>query len=249
MIASYNVHRCRGLDGRHDPGRIAAVLTELGADVVGLQEVDSRAGLERGLDQLEWLGRATGLSCLAGPTLLRHDGHTGNGLLTRLPVRASRRVDLSIARREPRGAIDVELECGAARLRVAVTHFGLRSAERRAQCDRLLGALAPRGEDVAALVGDFNEWFAPARLLRRIHRTFGRPNAVRTWPAPLPMLALDRLWVQPERALLELRVHASRTARVASDHLPVRGVIALPGARLPKPGPSEGAFDEDPVPR
>src|SRR5258706_5299496 len=38
-IATYNVHRCRGLDGRTRPERIAAVLSAIDADVVALQEV------------------------------------------------------------------------------------------------------------------------------------------------------------------------------------------------------------------
>src|SRR2546423_1878025 len=40
-VATYNIHRCIGTDGRHDPGRIARVLNEIHADVIGLQEVDT----------------------------------------------------------------------------------------------------------------------------------------------------------------------------------------------------------------
>ncbi len=38
-IATYNVHKCRGLDGRVHPARVADVLGKLGADVIALQEV------------------------------------------------------------------------------------------------------------------------------------------------------------------------------------------------------------------
>ena len=38
-IATYNIHRCRGLDGRTRPERIAAVLESIDADIVALQEV------------------------------------------------------------------------------------------------------------------------------------------------------------------------------------------------------------------
>ena len=37
-VATYNVHGCIGTDGRHDPDRVADVITELDADVVALQE-------------------------------------------------------------------------------------------------------------------------------------------------------------------------------------------------------------------
>ena len=38
-VATYNIHKCRGLDRRISPHRIAAVIRELDADVVALQEV------------------------------------------------------------------------------------------------------------------------------------------------------------------------------------------------------------------
>src|SRR5262252_5305361 len=55
-IATYNVHRCRGLDGRTRPDRTAAVLRAIGADIVALQEVIG-AG-PRGGSHIEELGAA-----------------------------------------------------------------------------------------------------------------------------------------------------------------------------------------------
>jgi endonuclease/exonuclease/phosphatase family metal-dependent hydrolase len=233
VVASYNVHRCVGLDGRRDPGRVAAVIGELAADVVGLQEVDSSADPSPRSSQLDALARATGYRSVAGPILTREDGHTGNGLLTRLPIREERRIDLSVDGREPRGALDVLLEHRGATIRVAVTHLGLRGHERRAQGHRLLDLLARRGEDLSILIGDFNEWLATSRVLRRLHASFGRGHGVRTFPSPCPLLALDRVWVRPVEALHELRAHRSRLARRASDHLPVRAVVALSGRSGP----------------
>ena len=226
VIASYNVHRCVGWDGRCDPARVAKVLAELDAQMIGVQEVSSRGG---GVDQLVRLGRLAGFAFLRGPTLLRDDGSYGNGLLTRLPVRNARLIDLSLPGREPRGAIDVETELHGARIRVVVTHFGLRSSERAAQCDRLLDHLEPAEDfDLSILLGDFNEWWAPRRLLRRLHHYFGRTRSVRSFPAAAPVFNLDRIWVKPATALREIRAHRSRLARRASDHLPVRAVIELP---------------------
>ncbi|HAO24637.1 MAG TPA: endonuclease, partial [Methylophaga sp.] len=39
-IATYNIHACIGSDGQFDPARIAAVLQELDADIIALQEVE-----------------------------------------------------------------------------------------------------------------------------------------------------------------------------------------------------------------
>ena len=38
-VATYNIHRCRGLDGRTNPARIAEVIRAIDADVIALQEV------------------------------------------------------------------------------------------------------------------------------------------------------------------------------------------------------------------
>jgi len=46
MVASFNIHACVGRDRRRDVDRIAEVIRELNADIVGLQEVDSRFGVD-----------------------------------------------------------------------------------------------------------------------------------------------------------------------------------------------------------
>jgi endonuclease/exonuclease/phosphatase family metal-dependent hydrolase len=229
-VASYNVHRCIGADGRHDPDRVAAVLRELDADVVGLQEVASRFGAPGAVDQLAYLARALGYHAIAGPTLRQRRGHCGNALLTRRPVLGLDQIDLTRAGREPRGAIDAQLGVGADVVRVLVTHLGLHWRDRRAQVRRLLDAL---GEDRAGFVvvlGDINEWLPRLGCLGRLHGRLGTAPAVRTFPARRPLLALDRVWAQPHAGLLAVRAHATALARVASDHLPVSATIEWPSA-------------------
>jgi endonuclease/exonuclease/phosphatase family metal-dependent hydrolase len=232
VVVTYNVHRCLGRDGRHDPDRIAGVLHEIAADLVGLQEVSARPPAGGGIDQLDHLARAMGLYAVAGPTLRLHRGQCGNGLLSRWPIRDVRRLDLTVPGREPRGAIDADLDLEGRPLRCLVTHLGLRGGERRQQLRRLLPALAQAVEVPTVLLGDLNEWFEPARRLRRLLGDFASV-AVRTFPAGRPVLALDRIIVRPPSALGLVAAHATPLARVASDHLPLRGVI-----RLGEHGPS-----------
>ncbi|HEX7971776.1 MAG TPA: endonuclease/exonuclease/phosphatase family protein [Thiobacillus sp.] len=227
-VASYNIHQCVGMDGRRDAGRIAAVIRDLDCDVIGLQEVDSRAGPHAESMQLDYLAHATGMEAVSGSTMLRHDGDYGNALFTRRPVLAVRRHDLSFASREPRGALDVDLDIDGQRVRIIVTHLGLRPAERRYQVKQLLGLLHPTepGQIVVAL-GDINEWLPIGRPLRWLHGRLGCPPSQRTFPTLLPLFALDRIWVRPHHALLDVRAHAGRIARMASDHYPLKAVIAL----------------------
>jgi len=239
-VVSYNVHRCVGIDSRRDPARIADVLRETDADVVCLQEVDASPG-GHDSEQTDYLARTLGMTGIAGPTIVHHAGTYGNALLTRRRVLAVRHVDLTYYLREPRGAIDVELEVEGAVLRVIATHLGLLPKERRWQVRKLLAGLEPPRGEALVLCGDINEWFAVGRPLRWLHRSLGRCAAVRTFPSPWPVFALDRIWVRPRACALETRAHTSRLARVASDHLPCVADVAMPSSGGPRPearGPS-----------
>src|SRR5437763_1299425 len=127
-IASYNIHGCVGVDRRFAPRRIAAVIAELDADIVALQEVESR---RMGINTLELLAAETGYDAIAGPVVVHANGDFGNGLLTRHEAVVVRRIDLGVARREPRGAIDVDLTVDGHPLRVLAAHLGLMPGERR----------------------------------------------------------------------------------------------------------------------
>jgi endonuclease/exonuclease/phosphatase family metal-dependent hydrolase len=219
-IATYNIHSCVGSDGRYDPDRTLDVLREIDADVIALQEVDSRE--HKGLELLACLAHESGFEAIPGPTLLRQTGRFGNAILTRLKIRETRRLDLTYTGREPRGAIDVELECGDIRLQVIATHLGLKPAERRTQVKQLLDRFETKH---CVLMGDLNEWFLWGRPLRWLQAIFGKMPAPLTFPARYPILALDRIWVRPLHSLVSLQVHATPLARVASDHLPLKAVI------------------------
>lgn len=217
-IASYNVHGCRGLDGRKDAARIARVIEELGCDTVGLQEMDYR---------LDYIARKLGMGAIPGLTLMRHDGPFGNALITRRKVLAVRRLGFTYSGREPRNALDVDLEVAGETVRVIVTHLGLWPAERRYQVKAMLKMLkeTPICERVLVL-GDINEWLPLGRPLRWLNALFGHSPAERSFPSRWPLVALDRVWVRPRHALLALKAHRSPLAQVASDHLPVKAIVA-----------------------
>jgi endonuclease/exonuclease/phosphatase family metal-dependent hydrolase len=224
-LASYNVHRAVGRDGRTDPQRILGVLQEIDADVYALQEVEAH---DSGGDMLAWLAREMKADAVAGTTLARHDGHYGNGLLTRCDIEATQLVDLSFRNREPRGAIAADLRVkGGSTLRVVATHLGLRPAERREQVERLVKLFTWHEQERSVLMGDLNEWFLWGRPLKHLHQYFDATRAVATFPSGMPLLALDRLWAHPGSILRELKAHASALARVASDHLPLVATLEI----------------------
>jgi endonuclease/exonuclease/phosphatase family metal-dependent hydrolase len=231
VVASYNVHECRGQGPQRRPERVAAVLGELGADIAALQEVHSVLPEGQPGHQASWLARATGMTLVDGWTLSRDGGRFGNALLTSLPVLEAKRHDISLPGREPRGALEVTLG-GPLRLRVIATHLGLSRAERRVQSEALLGLLS--GEAPALLLGDLNEPTPWGPVSRRLRRRLPRMGAPASFPVRWPLLALDRIVASEQLSLLEVRALRSPAARRASDHLPVRGRIEVaqdPGQR------------------
>lgn len=243
LVVTYNVHRCIGVDGLRRPRRIAQVLRELDPDLIALQEVDTRLDAFGLPGQLEVVAEGLEAEVFAGPTIQHVNGFYGNALMVRRTLagaaRAVRLHDLSVDGREPRGAIELELEVpDRGRLRVLATHLGLRPFERRTQttsllelvgrevpCSRL-GRLQP--STPMLLLGDFNEWWPLSRVLSRLRRRLGPAPRPRSWPAQRPTLALDRIWSCPHRLLRGWGALDSPLTRVASDHLPVWARIALP---------------------
>jgi endonuclease/exonuclease/phosphatase family metal-dependent hydrolase len=220
-IVSYNVHKCRGLDSRQDPERIAKVLLDLDADVIALQEVLS--------EQVLYLAERTGMyMAVAGPTIRGAGSDYGNALLSRFPIGEVRLHDISLGDFEPRGVIDADIEVGGQAVRVFVTHFGLFPSERREQLERLTKILPTDGSSPVIFLGDLNEWFPWSPNIRQLKAIFGTPASLRSFPSIFPLIPLDRIWVMPAENLKEVKVYRSFLARISSDHLPLVAIVSLP---------------------
>ena len=224
-IATYNIHRCVGCDGVEAPERIAAVLQDINADVTALQEVAFDPGGPKNI--LANLARSLDAQAIAGPTLLEKKGRYGNAILSRLVPERVDRLDISVPGREPRGVLAVTLRLDGSSVRIVATHLGLRPRERRYQIHRLLPLLDDPQADVTILLGDFNEWLLWGRPLRWINRRFGSLPAPATFPSRRPLLALDRIWVNPADRLISLHRHRHVSTAVASDHLPLVAQVAV----------------------
>jgi endonuclease/exonuclease/phosphatase family metal-dependent hydrolase len=228
-IASYNVHSCIGTDRRHDPERIARVVTELDADVVALQEFRYPADVALETRTPTVLTSLERYDFALGPTRARDADSFGNVLLSRHPIRDLFRVDLSRRRREPRGALAVTIDVGSCDLHVIATHLGLRFSERRFQVRQLIDHIAARDPAFLVVLGDFNDWLPGRSVAHVLDARLGAAVRPRTFPSWCPMLPLDRIWVRPPDALVGMEAHRSPLARRASDHLPVVATIAVPG--------------------
>jgi endonuclease/exonuclease/phosphatase family metal-dependent hydrolase len=222
-VATYNIHRGRGIDGKVSLNRIVCVLQEIDADVLGVQEIYEA--------QAEFLARELGMHLVTGVTVHRADGACGNAILTRLPLQGVATFDLSVKTREARGGIRADLALRGQTLHVFNVHLGLRGRERAEQVKWLVerhilwdDRTGPR-----VVIGDLNEWF-PGRVGRALRQEFTSLRRRLTHPALLPLWALDRIYWDHAVRGESLHVHRSRLARVASDHLPLVASLRVLGS-------------------
>ena len=232
LFASYNIHKCVGTDRKFDPDRIEAVIEEIGADVIAIQEADRRFGDRSALLDLGSIHRRTGL--VPVPVSNGHKGHGWHGNL--LMVRqgsVSRMRQIRLPGHEPRGALVADLELPSGPVRVVAAHLGLLRQARLIQVAALVAAARDGTDRPIVLMGDMNEWRAHRRsALLGLAPGFGPiGNAVPSFPAYFPMLALDRILARPHTIIEGVEAHDTPVARKASDHLPIKTRIRLGRAR------------------
>ena len=223
-VVTYNVHKCRGMDGRVSAPRIAGVLTEVAADVIALQEVMEH--------QAEFISGELGLAFVIGENR-KHRGYAyGNVVLSRFPIRMMRNYDLSVHGREERGCLRADLLLnGDGLLHVFNVHLGTALIERRHQGRKLVAPELLNDAEIESpriVLGDFNEWThgLATRLLRAHLKSADIRSHLRrsrTYPGVLPFLHLDHIYYDPGLRLEHLALHRTRRALIASDHLPLVG--------------------------
>jgi endonuclease/exonuclease/phosphatase family metal-dependent hydrolase len=219
--ATYNVHAHIGRDGQRDPGRVSDVINELKADVVALQEFTYPSEIALDTRTPVVLTSLDHYECALGPAR-QNDTHCfGNALLTRHPVIEVHRLDLSMARREPRAALAATIDVGGEPVHVLAAHLGLRVPERRLQVRQILDYLDSVKHTKLVVLGDFNDWMPGRTVADALDARLGRPPRPKSFPSSHPVFALDRIWVQPAAALRRIYTHRTPASRFASDHIPV----------------------------
>jgi endonuclease/exonuclease/phosphatase family metal-dependent hydrolase len=156
-IATYNIHRCRGMDRRVVPERIIEVLRDIDADVIALQEVIGAGPV--GAGQAEEIGAALGMGWVMNCVRTLRHHQFGNVVLSRYPIVHHSQYDLSWRTCEPRNCQRADLLIEGQILHVYNVHLGTAVLERRYQAGRLASFVHDRrvtGPKV--LLGDFNEW-------------------------------------------------------------------------------------------
>jgi endonuclease/exonuclease/phosphatase family metal-dependent hydrolase len=229
-VVTYNIHKCKGLDFRTSPARIAEVLRETEADVIALQEVVSATERADKENQAGFIAGELGFCYSVGENRRLRGASYGNVVLSRFPIVEMKNFDITVAGREPRGCLLADIKMGErAFLHLYNLHLGTAFFERRKQVKKLLDAeiLNCRHQAPRILLGDFNEWThdLTSRLLKA---HFGATrdlreamNRRRTYPGVLPLLHLDHIYYDNHLELTNAFLHRSCLALIASDHLPL----------------------------
>lgn len=236
-IATYNVHRCRGLDRRVDVARVTDVIAALDADVVAVQEIFRGEPGDREADQVARVANALGYHFAFGETRKLYGLPYGNATFSRLPIAYRLNYDITWRARDRRGCLrtDLRTEDGVL-LHVYNVHLSTRYFERPHQARRLLSADVLRHSTLSGprvVLGDFNEWTrgVATRLMGSEFesvdlRLLGRR---RTYPGLFPLLHLDHFYYDKAFRMKSFRLDRSKRALMASDHLPLVAEFELPG--------------------
>ncbi len=222
-VVTYNVHRCRGMDRRTRPDRVAAVLRDIDADVIALQEVIGSG--PHAASHLQQIGAALGMGWVMAPTRHLRGHQFGNAVLSRHPIVHHVQHDVSWKTCEPRCLQRVDIELPGHTLHVYNVHLGTAILERRHQAQRVAGIVADRHIGGAKIVlGDFNEWMRglTTRLLSDRLKSVdleGYLRRRRTYPGLFPILHLDHIYYAGRLEIVNIELPRTRMALVASDHL------------------------------
>ena len=235
-IATYNIHKCRGVDGRVHPERVARVLEEINADIISLQEVVSHEGTAPADHQADYLAGRLGLFGAMGETRKHRGGAYGNVTLSRWDFKMVKPIDITIGGHEQRVALRTDIRLDGRNLHLFNVHLGTAVRERRHQALRLVDRDLLRAIDISGpriVLGDFNEWvrgLVTKTLVAEFNLTDLRPHLPRTrsYPALLPFLHLDHIYFDHHLKVEKAFYHRSRRSMIASDHLPLVADLILP---------------------
>lgn len=227
-VATYNIRKAVGLDQRRDPARILAVLNEIDADIIALQEVDRRYGARATALPLAMIDAETPwvpVSLDFRPSAI---GWHGNAILVRKGTEIRHAQPIKLPTLEPRGAVAAELCINGKYLRIIGVHLDLSGLWRRRQMKAILSHIdhCPRHMPTI-MMGDFNQWSdrgALSELAFHHHRLVQTPKS---FHSARPVARLDRIIVSRDIEVEENGCHLSALSRQASDHLPVWARLRL----------------------
>lgn len=156
-VMTYNIHVGMGIDFVYDIDRIAQLIADEGADIVGLNEVDYMTTRSRGQNQAKHIADKLGFYYAEGKILATSGGHYGNAVISRYPIVSSNNHFLPNPNgNEPRAALECQVDVDGDTLNFFVTHLDVRDAGSRTAQAIALVEMASARQGPTVITGDFN---------------------------------------------------------------------------------------------
>lgn len=238
---TYNIHIGKGMDKVLDLNRIAKIITDNNADIIGLQEIDKNTTRSGNINQFEELKKLTGMNGVFGKSIDFQGGEYGIGILTKYKIIESKHFPMPEGKESERRsfiAVLVETKTGF-KFWFINTHLGLVAEDRKDQI-AAINDFSKQCKEPLLFVGDLNNEpdFTDAAfkmLLANFDDAFmtsaeGKPLQAEaqkinylTFPSDKPDRKIDYIMMRKNEGWQKLDAYIPNTQ--ASDHLPLFAVI------------------------
>jgi len=227
-IATYNIKRGLGMDGRLDLKRTVRVLKALDADVICLQEVDVNRARTLYSNQAKKLADLLGMEyCFGAAINYSGGGAYGNAILSKYEICSNLNHRLP-GQGSKRAMQEVEVDMAGSIISIFNTHMELDMEQRLHQIESFIIPLIANCKGPAALCGDFNEkpdWPGMSVLSSHLQDSFkansGALNC--TFPSDEPKARIDYIFLNANCRVIDYSI----VKALASDHLPVLVTMEL----------------------
>ncbi|WP_216830546.1 endonuclease/exonuclease/phosphatase family protein [Alkalihalobacterium elongatum] len=235
-VLSFNIRHGLGTDRRVDLHRIAKIIKQSDADIIGLNEVDKTfSKRSQFLDQTSWLAEKLQMEYVFAPALSIQSRKVerreyGNALFSRFPIKnsTSHIVRLQPFLCEPRSIIDATIQINQTLVKTLITHVSLHPLLRKKQIKKILEHSTD--ELPTLLMGDLN-CRPHSRDYRKIAKYYHNTCEKRiikelcTFPSRKPKFQLDYIFVNDKLDVIYSDVIT--TYKEASDHLPITSLVKI----------------------
>ena len=217
-IASYNVRNAKGMDNITDFDRTAAVINQMNADVVAIQELDSATQRSEGFVVLDELAKRTNMHASFNGSIEFQGGKYGNGVLTKEEPLRREAIELP-GREEKRSLLIVEMKDFV----LCCTHLSLNEEDRQTSVELIQQHTNKYMSKPVFLVGDLNA-SPDSNEIKTLSNNWTMLNdpSQHTYPSDNPNITIDYLFLKQNKDF-EYTVIDTEVVNepMASDHRPL----------------------------
>lgn len=245
-ITTFNIHKGFNPLNSHLTLHLQRELLQSAhADIIFLQEVQDthhnhhkKFAAWPALGQLNFLSQSLWPHTVYGKNAEYQDGHHGNAILSKFPIKLMKNHDISAHKIEKRGMLHAVISPPdwAEELHVICIHLGLFARWRHAQLSAIAEYIETHIPNNLPLIiaGDFNDWTTQAgrNFAKRCHlaEVFESDSGAhaKSFPAWLPILKLDRIYTRGF-IVQQAKIHAQKQHQFLSDHAALSATLIKRG--------------------